>query len=128
MLHIKHTISIYLRSQLADSGPPLGTIFGNLGLNTVKFCKDFNEFTADLPVYFFLKVIVYIYEDKTYFFFVDLPTTGYIISLLKFERKVRVNGIEVSQSCISLKSVVQLALLKFPGVELKKSIPVIIVL
>lgn len=43
-------ISLFLRAQSVDSGPPLGTILGNLGVNTVKFCKDFNEFTKDIPI------------------------------------------------------------------------------
>ena len=40
-------VSIYLRAQMAESGPPLGTVLGNLGVNTVKFCKEFNDFTKD---------------------------------------------------------------------------------
>jgi len=28
---------------MADAVPPLGTVLGNLGINAVKFCKDFND-------------------------------------------------------------------------------------
>lgn len=125
-MDIKYIISIYLRAQVTESGPPLGTVLGNLGINAVKFCKEFNEFTADLPTYFFLKVIIFIYEDRSYSFLTYLPSTGYIISLLKFERKVKLYGKEITQNCILLKSVIQLAMLKFPGVNLRNSIPVVI--
>lgn len=36
----KKNLIIYIYAQTAESGPPLGTILGNLGINTVKFCKD----------------------------------------------------------------------------------------
>ena len=40
MLAVKNVIFLFVRSQMADSGPPLGTVLGNLGINAVKFCKD----------------------------------------------------------------------------------------
>jgi len=53
-------ITIYIRANSAEAGPPLGTILGNLGINTVKFCKDFNEYTQGLPNYLklSLKIVV----------------------------------------------------------------------
>lgn len=122
---VKFTIILFLRSQFAESGPPLGTVLGNLGVNTVKFCKDFNDFTSDLPSYFLLKVKIFITESKTYSFFVFLPSTGFLIGLLKFERVIRSSGFEVKQSCITLKSLIQLTLLKFPQVDLKISLKTI---
>lgn len=37
---VKHAVDIYVRSNGAETGPPLGTILGNLGVNSAKFCKD----------------------------------------------------------------------------------------
>jgi large subunit ribosomal protein L11 len=119
-------VSIYLRAQMAESGPPLGTVLGNLGVNTVKFCKEFNDFTADLPSYFLLKVTIFVYEDKSCSFSVALPSTGYFISLLRFDRKIKNFGKEITQHCISLQSVIQLALFKFPNIDLKISVPIIL--
>ena len=84
MLLTKNIIFIFIRSQTAESGPPLGTVLGNLGINATKFCKDFNDFTKDLPSYFLLKVKIVILEDRSFNFFVFLPTTGFILSFLKF--------------------------------------------
>jgi large subunit ribosomal protein L11 len=118
-------IEIFLRSQLAESGPPLGTVLGNLGVNTVKFCKEFNDFTAELPSYFFLKVKINILEDRSFSFFIFLPTVGFFLSLLKFTRIVNYSGENFLEKCVSLKEVVQLALLKFPFLHISESFPII---
>ena len=47
---------MYIRANMAEAGPPLGTTLGNVGVNTLKFCKEFNEFSKDLPNFFILKV------------------------------------------------------------------------
>jgi ribosomal protein L11 len=119
------TIRMFMRAQLLESGPPVGTVLGNIGLNAVKFTKDFNEFTKDLPSYFSLKVTIAVLEDRSYTFTVAAPSTGFIINLLKFDRIFSFFGKSVNKSCINLKSLVQLALFKFPRKNLKKSIPII---
>jgi len=53
MLEVKNVVFLFIRSQHAESGPPLGTVLGNIGINAVKFCKEFNEYTKDLPSYLF---------------------------------------------------------------------------
>ena len=113
---------MYMRSQLLESGPPVGTVLGNVGLNAVKFCKEFNEFTKELPSYFVLKVTISVLEDRSYTFTVDAPSTGFILNLLKFERIFNVSGRKVTKICIFLKSVVQLARFKFPNLSLKKAV------
>jgi len=87
---LRHVIDVYLRAGLVDSGPPLGTILGNMGINTAKFCKDFNEFTKDLPSYFVVCTRIFIYENRTYSFVVLLPSTTYILSILKFQKSVQI--------------------------------------
>lgn len=118
-------LSIYIRAQMAESGPPLGTVLGNLGLNATKFCKEFNEFTVGLPSYFLLKVHILINIDRSYSFLVKLPSITFFISLLKFDRTISVSGKAVIEHCITLQSVVQLALLRFPNVDLASSLPTI---
>ena len=126
MLDIKNVIFLFIRSQSAESGPPLGTVLGNIGINAIKFCKDFNEFTLELPSYFILKVKIVILEDRSYNFFVFLPNTGFLIMFVKQERWVLHSSKKVKENFISLKDVIQLAKLKFPDLSLKVSIPIII--
>ena len=53
MLNVAHTKKCFLVSNSAEPAPPLGTILGNLGVNTVKFCEEFNLFTKNLPIFSF---------------------------------------------------------------------------
>jgi len=57
--------SLNLRMGQIEAGPPLSTILGNFGINTVKFCKELNEFTNLLPNFFVLEVKIIINSDKS---------------------------------------------------------------
>jgi len=81
---------IYIRSQMAEAAPPLGTILGNLGVNTQNFCTSFNLFTQKIPNYFLLKVTIFIYDNRTTTFKISLPSIGFILNILKFERTIKV--------------------------------------
>lgn len=39
MLSVKNIIFIFIRSQIAESGPPLGTVLGNLGIMLLSFVR-----------------------------------------------------------------------------------------
>jgi ribosomal protein L11 len=129
LLDVKHIKKIYIMSNKAESAPPLSTILGNIGVNTIKFCDEFNQFTKDLPNYFILKVVIYIYDNRTFKFFIKGPSTGFLLNLLKFERKIKVRVFdrfnEKTIICIYLKDIIQIALFKFPGENLNKSLLVI---
>jgi len=84
--------SISLRSSKVEAGPPLSTILGNFGINTVKFVKDFNEFTKDLPDYFLLVVNIVIYNDKSYDFFFKEPNISLLLRLLSFDKEFLKKG------------------------------------
>lgn len=88
-MDIKFKIITYIRANNAESGPPLGTTLGNIGINAIKFCKEFNEYTQDLPNYFLLKVQINIFENKSYTFIISLPSIGYFISILKKEEIIK---------------------------------------
>ena len=51
-------LSFYLKAQTATVSPPLSNILGNFGLNTSKFCKEFNDLTDKLLNYFLIKVFI----------------------------------------------------------------------
>jgi ribosomal protein L11 len=124
-MQVLYKIEVFLRSQLAEPGPPLGTVLGNLGLNATKFCKEFNDFTKELPTYFMLRTVISVLEDKSFSIQVFLPSIGFIISLLKFERSFLRHGKPVSVSCITAKNVVSLAKFKFPQLPLETSVPMV---
>src|ERR1700743_1463855 len=119
-------LTLYIRAGQAESGPPLGTTLGNIGVQTVKFCKEFNDFTKELPTYFLLKVKIIITENKSFTFSVEQPPIGFIISLLKKNEKIKKkNGSEEILNYIIFEDVVKLAKFKFPDLNLAKSINII---
>jgi len=128
-LNYRYKKQNFIQAQKADPSPPLGTILGNLGVNTVNFCNKFNAFTEKLPSYFLLKVIIYIYDNKSIAFQVMLPTTSFIINLLKFETIIKVQAFDRINDktiyCIKLFSLIKLAKFKFPDLDLKLSISII---
>src|ERR1700748_3528702 len=117
---------LYIKAGQAESGPPLGTVLGNIGVSTIKFCKDFNDFTKDLPTYFVLKVKILIAENKSYVFSIEEPSIGFIILLLKKEEKIKKkDGIEYSFYYIMFEDIIKLAKFKFPDFNLERSIKII---
>jgi len=89
-LEVLHVKKCFLISKNAEPLPPLGTILGNLGVNTVKFCEEFNNFTKNLPNYFLLKVIIYILDNRSFKFKILFPTTTFILNILKFEKTIKI--------------------------------------
>src|ERR1700722_8412973 len=119
-------LTIYIRAGMAESGPPLGTTLGNIGVNTLKFCKEFNDFTKDLPNFFLLKVNILITENKSFTFNVQLPSIGFLIYLLKKEVSDKnKDGVLFSYQYISLENLLKLAKFKFPYLDMQKSVKII---
>jgi large subunit ribosomal protein L11 len=115
-------LTIYIRANSAESGPPLGTILGNIGVNTVKFCKEFNEHTKDLPNYFILRVCIIISENKSFTFTIELPSIGFLIYLLKKEETLKnKDGVVTVTNYIYLEDLLKLSKFKFPNYDIKKS-------
>jgi ribosomal protein L11 len=121
----KYIKKIFIRAQSADPSPPLGTVLGNLGVTTSNFCTSFNLFTKQLPLYFLLKVTISIFENKSTSFTVDLPSTGYFLTLLKFDHVIKVRVFDrlhdKTIQCIKLGELLKLARLKFPNLPLLQS-------
>lgn len=105
---------LYVRANHAKIGPPLGTTLGNIGVNTAKFCKEFNDFTCELPDYYLLKTTIIITENKNFSFNVDIPSIGKILSMLKKQEIIKdVNGIILNTTYILLDDFIKIAKLKF---------------
>src|SRR5687767_2800580 len=122
----KYKINIYIRANGAEAIPPLGTVLGNIGVNALNFCKEFNEFTKDLPNYFLLKVEILILENKSYTFKVKLPSLSFMIYLLKKEEIIKDNNGNIySIEYIELEDVLKLIKFILPTYSLKLGIKII---
>jgi len=80
--------SICLRMGSVESGPPLSTILGNFGINTIKFVKDLNDYTSELPTYFLLVVNVVINSDRTYKFNINEPSVTQFLRILSKKKQI----------------------------------------
>jgi large subunit ribosomal protein L11 len=119
-------LTLYIKAGQAESGPPLGTILGNIGVQSIKFCKEFNEYTKELPFYFLLKVKIIITENKSFTFTIEQPPIGSLIYLLKKEEKIKSKeGIEVIINYIFFEDLIKLAKFKFPEFKLERAINII---
>lgn len=49
-------LSFYLKANTATVSPPLSSVLGNMGLNTLNFCKEFNKLTELVDSYIIVKV------------------------------------------------------------------------
>jgi ribosomal protein L11 len=115
---------LYIKSQAAQAIPPLGTVLGNSGVNTVKFCEEFNKFTIGLPTYIVVKVIININENRTFSFTVDGFSIPFALKILKFKKNSIVfknHMIFKDHMCIRLSDILNLCMYKFPYKPLQES-------
>lgn len=125
-MEIKSQLDLYIMAQGADSAPPLGTVLGNLGVNSISFCKDFNTATSDLPNYLTLSVKIMVFSNKSYKFSIEGLPLSPLLMLVAFERKTLIKSKSVQQKCLSRKNAIQLARFSLPGLPLEKSFPIIL--
>ena len=114
---VKNICKLYIMSGTANANPPLGTILGNMGVNTIGFCTSFNNLCNELPSYFLLKVIINIFDNKSFIFNISFPAIGSILNLLKKERiiKIRVNDRWHDKTifCVKLYDILVLTQIKY---------------
>lgn len=87
-------LSFYLKANTATVSPPLSSVLGNFGLNTMKFCKEFNSLTEKLFSYILLKVYVKIDLNlKTWVIKLgNIPAT-YLFNLVSLQTKIQYSGL-----------------------------------
>ena len=116
-INLSNKFSIYLRMGSVESGPPLSTILGNFGINTVKFVKDLNEFTGELPNYLLLVVNVVINSDRTYKFELNEPSVTQFLRILSRKKQIYImaqGGLKtVDIKVISIKDLYFICYTKF---------------
>src|SRR6266498_1708676 len=88
--NILKEFSLILRMGKIESGPPLSTILGNIGINTVKLVKELLENTQLLPDYFLLEVKIIVYFDKTYIFLIREPSIALFLRLVAFKKELTI--------------------------------------
>lgn len=106
--------------------PPFGPILGQYGINTMQLCKDFNEVTEGLNLFFndlgldgasefILSVDIFINEDKTFSYVINKPPVSFLLRLLT---GVKVGAPQVAAGVLTLRELIYLAQFKFPNMNL----------
>ncbi len=76
-------ISAYIKLQVpagqARPSPPVGPALGQHGLNIMEFCKAFNAQTQDHEQGLPLPVVITVYADKSFTFFIKTPPTSVLL-------------------------------------------------
>jgi large subunit ribosomal protein L11 len=114
---------LYIQSQNADPSPPIGTILGNVGINTAKFCEEFNKFSKSLSLYFTVKVKIEINDNKTFTFSILSISLSNLFKLLKYKPAQEATK-EIYY--IKLKDVILLSLFKFPKYDIQNSFDIVL--
>lgn len=69
---IKAVVKIQLQAGKATPAPPVGTVLGPQGINTMMFCKEYNARTAD-QAGMVIPAEITIFEDRSFTFITKTP-------------------------------------------------------
>lgn len=129
-------LKVYLSAGEAKATPPLGPLLGQYGINTVQFCKEFNEVTEGFIEFFnsddieeetFLSsfeliVYIYIYDDRKFSFEICKPSTSFLLRLMASVNKGDPKAMRYSLSVLDL---IKIALFKYPQEKLYSAVMMI---
>lgn len=73
------TIKLRIPAGKANPAPPIGSSFGQAGLNTMEFCTTFNTQTKIYVPATILPVKVHVYEHQQYRFEIQNPPSVHLI-------------------------------------------------
>jgi len=129
-------LKVYLSAGEAKATPPLGPLLGQYGINTVQFCKEFNEVTEGFIEFFnsddieeetFLSsfeliVYIYIYDDRKFSFEICKPSTSFLLRLMASVNK---GDPKAMRYCLSVLDLIKIALFKYPQEKLYSAVMMI---
>lgn len=128
--HTGTKIKLFIPAGGAAATPPFGPILGQYGINTVQFCKEYNENTGALNMFFdglagdaatgfVLVVDIYIKDDRTYSYVVNKPPVSYMLRLLT---GVKVGSPRIIAGTIRATELVFMSQFKFPSMPLPSAV------
>lgn len=123
-------IKLFIPAAAAAATPPFGPILGQYGINTVQFCKDFNEATGGLTFFFkddlldefggfVLSVDIVINEDRTYKYFINKPPASFLLRMLT---NTKLGAPRIVAGELTRKELILLAGFKFPHLSLRAGV------
>jgi hypothetical protein len=110
-------ISLILRANQLVSEPPISTILGNVGVNSVQFCNEFNEYTKLLTDYFFILVFIIAYDDKSYEFIIKEPSISFFLRSVSYKKIFILKFLNIEYECVNLIDIYYISLFKYGSIE-----------
>lgn len=114
--NITKVVKIDLQAGAATPAPPVGTIFGPLGINLADFCSKYNDMTKEkrgdiIPAQ------VTIYEDRSFDIVLKTPPTASLLLKAAGLQKGGVKGANDVVATISKDQLKQIAETKLPDLN-----------
>jgi len=117
--NVVNSFVVVIPAGRAVTGPPLGPILGQYGINTGSFCKQFNELTAGLDdfndILVYVSVRVDLYDDRSFGLFFSKPSVSFLVKLVT---GVLVGSSKQYRPVLNKLDIIRIARFKFPTTNL----------
>ncbi len=113
---IAKVIKIQIEAGKATPAPPVGTIFGPLGINLQDFCSKYNEATRD-RMGDVVPAEVTVYEDRSFDFVLKTPPTASLLLKAAGVQKGSTKGANQVVATISKEDLKKIAEIKMPDLN-----------
>lgn len=113
---VTKVVRIQLPAGAATPAPPVGTIFGPLGINLADFCSKYNEATRD-KMGNIIPCEVTVYEDRSFDFVLKTPPAANLILKAAGIQKGGVKGANDIVATITKDQLKQIAETKLPDLN-----------
>ena len=75
---VKAVIKLQVPAGKANPAPPVGSALGPHGINIMRFCKEFNEETANRAG-LIIPAVITVYEDRSFSFVLKTPPAAVLL-------------------------------------------------
>jgi large subunit ribosomal protein L11 len=80
MKKITGQVKLQIAAGKANPAPPIGPALGQVGINIMEFCKQFNAATqAQMKESLIIPVIITVYQDRSFTFILKTPPASVLI-------------------------------------------------
>ena len=109
-------VKIQLEAGSATPAPPVGTALGPHGIQTVDFCKQYNDQTESMRGQT-VPVEISIYEDRTFSFILKTPPTPFLIRQAAGIAKGSQTAGRETVASVTMDQVEEIAKVKLPDLN-----------
>jgi len=113
---IMAVVKIQLEAGSATPAPPVGTALGPHGIQTVDFCKQYNDQTESMRGQT-VPVEISIYEDRTFSFILKTPPTPFLIRQAAGLAKGSQTAGRETVATVTMDQVEEIAKVKLPDLN-----------